>query len=221
MQNRGWREPVKPFPSKGAIWVTVWGYPLHSKGFSSSSDGKEYTCNAGDPSLRLQSLGQEDPLEKGTATHSSILAWRIPWTEEPGGLQSMWPWRVRHDWVTVRGLCSFLSSVLLQQKFEVMGQCYSSVTAQFYLASKGKYILEAWGWANPKEVGGSILAPLLIYFFPSPWACPMTARLARRTVCFSRGSQTFLCSIFVLFLSLSFSPCYFGPPFPLLTTSHD
>ena len=38
---------------------------------------------------RIQYLGWEDPLEKGTATHSSILAWRIPWTEEPGGLQSM------------------------------------------------------------------------------------------------------------------------------------
>ena len=38
---------------------------------------------------RVQSLGQEDPLEKGMATHSRILAWRIPWTEEPGGLQSM------------------------------------------------------------------------------------------------------------------------------------
>ena len=37
----------------------------------------------------VRSLGQEDPLEKGMATHSSILAWRIPWTEEPGGLQSM------------------------------------------------------------------------------------------------------------------------------------
>ena len=37
----------------------------------------------------VQSLGQEDPLEKAIATHSSILAWRIPWTEEPGGLQSM------------------------------------------------------------------------------------------------------------------------------------
>ena len=37
----------------------------------------------------MVSLGQEDPLEKGMATHSSILAWRIPWTEEPGGLQSM------------------------------------------------------------------------------------------------------------------------------------
>ena len=39
---------------------------------------------------RIQSLGQEDPLEKEMATHSSILAWRIPWTEKPGRLQSMW-----------------------------------------------------------------------------------------------------------------------------------
>ena len=42
-------------------------------------------------------LGQEDPLEKGMATHSSILAWRIPWTEEPGRLQSMGSQRVGHD----------------------------------------------------------------------------------------------------------------------------
>ena len=45
----------------------------------------------------VQSLGQEDSLEEGMATHSSILAWRIPWTEEPGGLQSMGLQRVRHD----------------------------------------------------------------------------------------------------------------------------
>jgi len=45
----------------------------------------------------VQSLGQEDPLEEGMATHSSILAWRIPWTEEPGGLQSTGLQRVRHD----------------------------------------------------------------------------------------------------------------------------
>ena len=42
----------------------------------------------------VQSLGREDPLEKGMATYSSILAWRIPWTEEPGGLQSMGEQRV-------------------------------------------------------------------------------------------------------------------------------
>ena len=46
---------------------------------------------------RVQSLGQEDPLEKGMVTHSSILAWKVPWTEEPGGLQSMGSHRVGHD----------------------------------------------------------------------------------------------------------------------------
>ena len=46
---------------------------------------------------QVPSLGQEDLLEKGMATHSRILAWRIPWTEQPGGLQSMGLQRVRHD----------------------------------------------------------------------------------------------------------------------------
>ena len=47
--------------------------------------------------IRVRSLGQEDPLEKSMAAHSSILAWRIPWTEEPGRLQSMGSQRVRYD----------------------------------------------------------------------------------------------------------------------------
>ena len=47
-----------------------------------------------------QSLGQDDPLEEKMATHSSILAWRIPWTEEPGGLKSMGSQRVGHDLAT-------------------------------------------------------------------------------------------------------------------------
>ena len=59
-------------------------------GFPGGSDSKEPDSNMGD-------LGWEDPLEKGMATHSSILAWRIPWTEEPGGLQSLGSQRVRHD----------------------------------------------------------------------------------------------------------------------------
>ena len=46
----------------------------------------------------VQSLGQEDPLEKGVATHSSILAWRIPWTEGSGGLWSMGSQRVGYNW---------------------------------------------------------------------------------------------------------------------------
>ena len=54
----------------------------------SQADGKESACNA------IRSLGQEDPLEKGMATHSSILAWRMPWTEEPDRLQSIESQRV-------------------------------------------------------------------------------------------------------------------------------
>ena len=49
---------------------------------------------------QVRSLGQEDLLEKEMAPHCSILAWEIPGTQEPGGLQSMWPQRVRHDLVT-------------------------------------------------------------------------------------------------------------------------
>ena len=48
----------------------------------------------------VRSLGQEDPLEKEMATHSSILAWKISWTEKPGGLQSVGSQRVGHDWAT-------------------------------------------------------------------------------------------------------------------------
>ena len=61
---------------------------------------------------QVQSLGQEDPLEKEMATHSSILAWEIPWTEEPGGLQFLGMQRVRHDLATK------------QQTHSVSGSCY-------------------------------------------------------------------------------------------------
>ena len=63
-------------------------------GFPGGSDGKESPCSAGDLGLIP---GQEDPLEKEMATHSSILAWKIPWMEEPGRLQSMGLQRVGHD----------------------------------------------------------------------------------------------------------------------------
>ena len=65
-----------------------------SLNFPGGSEVKASACNAG---AWVQSLGREDPLEKEVATHSSTLAWRIPWTEEPGGLQSTGSQRVRHD----------------------------------------------------------------------------------------------------------------------------
>ena len=75
---------------KGASFI-IFGLLLPVPGgFPGGSEDKASACNAGDP-------GWEDPLEKEMATHSSILAWRIPWTEEPGGLQSTGSQRVRHD----------------------------------------------------------------------------------------------------------------------------
>ena len=65
--------------------------------FPGGTDGKASAYNVGD----LGSIpGSEDLLEKEMATHSSILAWKIPWTEEPGRLQSMGSHRVWHDWAT-------------------------------------------------------------------------------------------------------------------------
>ena len=66
-------------------------------GFLQWLGGKESTCNEGNVS---SIPGLKDPLEEGMATHSRILAWKIPWTEEPGMLQSMELQRVRHDWDT-------------------------------------------------------------------------------------------------------------------------
>ena len=72
------------------IYVQV----LFSTGFPGGSVVKNLPAMQ---EMQARSLGQEDPLEEGMATHSSILAWRIPWTEEPGGLQSVGLQRLRHD----------------------------------------------------------------------------------------------------------------------------
>lgn len=63
--------------------------PLLRLDFQGGAIGKELVCQCRRHETWVQSLGPEDPLVKGVATHSSILAWRIPWTEEPSGLQSM------------------------------------------------------------------------------------------------------------------------------------
>ena len=67
-------------------------------GFPGGASGKEPACQCQRlKETGIQSLGWEDPLKEEMATHSSILAWRIPWTEEPVGLQSMGSQRVRYD----------------------------------------------------------------------------------------------------------------------------
>ena len=68
--------------------ITTW------VGFPGGSERKESACNAGD---LISVPDQEEPLEKGMATYCSILTWRVPWTEKPGGLQSMESQTVGHD----------------------------------------------------------------------------------------------------------------------------
>ena len=73
-------------------------FPIKSqRDFPDGTVVKNLPTNAGDTEMQVQSLGWENPLEQEITTHSSILAWEIPWTEEPGGLQSMGLQRVEHD----------------------------------------------------------------------------------------------------------------------------
>ena len=78
------------------------------------------------------SLGQEDPLQKEMATHSSTLAWKIPWTEEPGGLQSMGSQRVEHDWATSLTLLLSVTAISdfwppnMNLQLQSTGCCYPS-----------------------------------------------------------------------------------------------
>ena len=113
---------------------------------SCSSVDKESACSAGDP---VRSLGWEDPLEKEMATHSSILAGKISWTEEPGGLQSMGLQRVGHDWftylliylLTVDSRCctaetNTLKSSIPQFKKYIKEKCISMLSIHLDLCSK-------------------------------------------------------------------------------------
>ena len=99
---------------------------------------------------RVPSLGQEDPLEKAMATHSSTLAWRIPWREEPGRLQSMESQRVGHDWATslysILKLKHFIEGLvcetfLIGEKWEIQA-----------IVSWHNVVVDAWG--------GIVAAPL-------------------------------------------------------------
>ena len=85
-------------------WPLDTEWLLLSLGFPGGASGKELACQRRRCETWVRSLGWEDPLEEGMATNSSILVWRIPWTEEPGGLQSVGLQRIRPDSHT-QGIC--------------------------------------------------------------------------------------------------------------------
>ena len=80
-------------------------------------------ANAGDIEMRIQFLGQEDPLEEGMTTHSSIHAWRIPRIEEPGGLQSIGLQRVGHDWSDLACTVSYFIFSSPDVKMHIIYNC--------------------------------------------------------------------------------------------------
>ena len=91
--------------------------------------------------MQVPSLGQEDPLEEGMATHTSILAWRIPWTEEPGGLQPVGLQRVRHDLSTAQQQHGHIHNATCEIDHQRGAAVYHSE-----LSSVLSDDLEGWDW---------------------------------------------------------------------------
>ena len=89
--------------------------------------------------MLVQTLGQEDSLEEGMEIHSSILAWRIPWTEESGGLQSIGSERVEHDWSNSMHACTHVCPSL-GRPFKGNCSCPCPNTRSFYLLVTVHYI---------------------------------------------------------------------------------
>ena len=120
----------------------------------------------------VQSLGQEDPLEKEMAAHSSILAWRIPWTEEPGRLQSM-GLQSRNDWATNVQGCTALRNAS-QVLFSFCGCCGASLTVQ--KVKNLPAMRETWLWSlgqvDPLKKGMATHSSILQWRVPTgrrPW----------------------------------------------------
>ena len=109
------------------------------------------------PETQVRSLGREDPLEKEMAAHSSILAWRIPWMEEPGWLQSTGSQRVGHDWATSLSQWSFLT--------RLYRDCVSSVAIPAAF-SPGRFDLQL---PKSPSLQGPRASREAVSFSHSPW----------------------------------------------------
>ena len=109
----------------------------------------------------VQSLGWADPLEESMATHTSTFAWRIPWTEDPGGLQSMGSQRVRHNWETKHTAWS--EQMLLEKWLQWLAQCKVATNLQF-VKNLVQYLQSTIKWGIPAQLslniqGGLVLGP--------------------------------------------------------------
>ena len=138
------------------------------------------------PTMRetlVRSLGREDPLEKEMTTHSSILAWKIPWTEEPGRLQSMGLQRVRHDWATSLHFTRFVIAILPRNKR----------LSNSWLQSPSAVILES---KKMKSVTVSIVSPSICHEVMGPNAMIFMLWMLSGKSAFSLSSYTFIKRLF-------------------------
>ena len=160
------------------IWIGLYGFPC-------GASGKEPTCQC----RRRKRPGflsciRKEPLEEGMATHSSILPWRIPWTEEPGGLQSMESQRVRHDWSELarsmwgyRRFSYVLSQLFLKPTVWWVGQQRSDhVWPQITHRKWAQHVTgkrQNWLWTGSFTRWGAQhqpQSPPLLLFSPTPWS---------------------------------------------------
>ena len=130
---------------------------MADSGFSGGTSGKEPTCQHRRHKRRVQSLGEEDPLEEGRATHSSIPAWRIPWTEEPGGLQSMGSqsqtqlkWLSTHARMADSSCCTAETNTTLLCSYPLIKgkRCYGLQTVVFAIKQGKKQICLLHSWLS-------------------------------------------------------------------------
>ena len=119
-----------------------------SSGLPQWLSSKDSTCNAGAQEIQVQFLHQEDPLEKSLATHSSIFAWKIPWTEEPGGLQSMGWQRVVCDWSDLEHTDKYQGEELRDYMI-VLFLFFKGITILFSIVTALIYILTNSAWVFP------------------------------------------------------------------------
>ena len=109
-----WRRAGTPSTQTSQQLSIIW-FP-RVLGFPGGSAVKKSPAMQEPQEMWVRSLGREDPLKEGMATHSGILAWRIPWTEEPGGLPSTGLERVRHNWNNLAGIQPYGSGACFRGK---------------------------------------------------------------------------------------------------------
>ena len=147
---------------------------------------------------QVWSLGREDPLEQVMATHSSILAWRIPWTEKPGGLQSMGSHRVRHEWSDLAAAACPLSQwchPTISSSVAPLSSCLQSVPASRSFPKSQPFT--SGGQSTGASASASVLPINILSWFPLGLTCLISLLSKRLSRVFSSTTVQKQCSAFL------------------------